>query len=227
MIFSFVRSASSRWQSVYQAYVQHLMDNNQIEQAVGFFERIYTTANDWEEQIRSFIQRNKLDVGRRFSSRSPSLIVGLAHRAAHSNGEFEIESGDLRIGFADVSRPERISGMNRREKRRPTNVSRLEIFGFAENVADGSLQFIVDRSENSFGHGRSKTIENFARMFGRRVRRFEGFVSIDRRILGRRNRATSLERWTFFSSKFHLSRSLLQLVVVGVVSEWEMFKFFN
>lgn len=48
--------------SVYREFVEFLMQNDQIDRAVTFFERIYTTQNDWEEQIRTFIRLNKLDL---------------------------------------------------------------------------------------------------------------------------------------------------------------------
>jgi hypothetical protein len=38
------------------------MDTNDIERAVQLFSRVYKTADDWEEQIRLFIERNRLDV---------------------------------------------------------------------------------------------------------------------------------------------------------------------
>ncbi len=38
------------------------MDSRQTEKAVILFPRVYTTPQEWEEQILSFIQRNQLDV---------------------------------------------------------------------------------------------------------------------------------------------------------------------
>ena len=38
------------------------METNQTEKAVKLFDRVYKTAQEWEEQIPAFIQRNQLDV---------------------------------------------------------------------------------------------------------------------------------------------------------------------
>ncbi|CAF3554410.1 unnamed protein product [Rotaria sp. Silwood1] len=49
-------------QSVYQAYVKSLMDTNETEKAVKLFPTVYTTSQEWAEQILTFIQRNELDI---------------------------------------------------------------------------------------------------------------------------------------------------------------------
>ncbi|CAF1151020.1 unnamed protein product [Rotaria sordida] len=49
-------------QSVYRAYVKSLMDTNETEKAVKLFPSVYTTPQEWTEQILTFIQRNELDI---------------------------------------------------------------------------------------------------------------------------------------------------------------------
>lgn len=63
------------FQSVYGEFVKFLMQNDQIDRAVTFFERIYTTQNEWEEQIRTFIRLNKLDVRQNFDRFSSIFIL--------------------------------------------------------------------------------------------------------------------------------------------------------
>ena len=48
--------------------MKSLIDSNQTEKAVKLFPRVYTTSQEWEEQILSFIQRNELDVNKRLYS---------------------------------------------------------------------------------------------------------------------------------------------------------------
>ncbi|CAF1302705.1 unnamed protein product [Adineta steineri] len=49
-------------QSVYLAYVTSLMGNKEIEKAVKLFPLVYKTAEEWEEQILLFIERDQLDM---------------------------------------------------------------------------------------------------------------------------------------------------------------------
>ncbi|CAF4148596.1 unnamed protein product, partial [Adineta steineri] len=49
-------------QSVYLAYVTSLMGNKEIEKAVKLFPLVYKTAQEWEEQILLFIERDQLDM---------------------------------------------------------------------------------------------------------------------------------------------------------------------
>ena len=47
---------------MYLAYVTSLMGNNETEKAVKLFSLVYKTAEEWEEQILLFIERDQLDV---------------------------------------------------------------------------------------------------------------------------------------------------------------------
>ncbi|CAF4220284.1 unnamed protein product, partial [Rotaria sp. Silwood2] len=55
------RSKRYTKQIVYRAYVKSLMDANETEKAVKLFPSVYTTSQEWAEQILIFIQRNELD----------------------------------------------------------------------------------------------------------------------------------------------------------------------
>ncbi|CAF2728823.1 unnamed protein product [Rotaria sp. Silwood2] len=56
------RSKRYTKQIVYRAYVKSLMDANETEKAVKLFPSVYTTSQEWAEQILIFIQRNELDI---------------------------------------------------------------------------------------------------------------------------------------------------------------------
>ena len=56
-------------QTVYRAHVNYLMDNGETIKAVELFPHVYTTPEEWKEQINRFVQKNELDVmidGERF-----------------------------------------------------------------------------------------------------------------------------------------------------------------